>query len=125
MIWSLLATGVLIVHAAFVAFVVFGALLVVKWKWIGWVHPFALAWGAFTEFAGIICPLTPLEVHLRQLGGEAGYSGGFIEHYLIATLYPAGLTRTLQVWLGFGAILPNILIYGWLMARRKARSRSA
>lgn len=74
-----------------------------------WIHLLAVLWGTLTEFVGIVCPLTPLEVSLRQLGGAAGYEGGFIEHYLIALLYPEALTRGMQIWLGFGALLPNVL----------------
>jgi hypothetical protein len=119
MIYQFLANIVLILHATFVAFVVVGAFLVLRWKRLIWFHLPAVAWGALTEFAGIVCPLTPLEVRLGQLGGEAGYQGGCIEHYLIAVLYPEGLTRDLQMWLGFGALLPNVLVYAWLFARRR------
>ena len=118
MLYGVLATLVLILHAAFVAFVVLGAFLVSRWKRLAWIHLPAVAWGALTEFAGIVCPLTPLEVSLRRLAGQAGYEGGFIEHYLTALLYPEGLTRDLQFWLGLGAILPNVVIYGWLITRR-------
>jgi uncharacterized protein DUF2784 len=121
-IYYLLANIVLILHLAFVAFVLFGALLALKWKKLMWVHPLAVSWGALTEFAGIVCPLTPLEDGLRRLGGAGGYEGGFIEHYVIALLYPEALTRGMQIGLGFGALLPNILIYGWLLRRwRRAR----
>lgn len=119
MIYARLADIVLILHVMFVAFVLGGAFLVWKWNRLIWIHVPAVAWGALTEFAGIICPLTPLEVHLRQLSGEAGYQGGCIEHYLTAALYPEGLTRDLQIWLGFGALLANLLMYGWLFARRR------
>jgi hypothetical protein len=119
MIYELLANLVLILHVTFVAFVLIGALLVLRWNRLIWIHLPAVAWGALTEFAGIVCPLTPLEVRLRQLGGEAGYQGGCIEHYLTAVLYPEGLTRDLQMWLGFGALLPNVLIYAWLFTHRR------
>ena len=117
MIFFLLADIVLILHLAFVMFVVLGALLVSRWKRLIWIHPLAVFWGALTEFAGIVCPLTPLEVSLRRLGGAAGYEGGFIEHYLIALLYPESLTRQIQTWLGFAALLPNVLIYGWMLVK--------
>jgi hypothetical protein len=118
MIYHLLANLVLILHVAFVAFVVFGALLVARWRRLIWIHLLAVAWGVLVEFAGIICPLTPLEVGLRRLGGESGYEGGFIDHYVTALLYPTGLTRNIQIWLGLAALLLNVLIYGWLLARR-------
>jgi len=119
MIYRLLADLVLILHAAFAAFVVFGALLVLKWRRVIWLHALALAWGVFVELAGVVCPLTPLEVHLRRLGGEAGYEGGFIDHYVSALLYPAGLTRNIQIALGLAAVLVNVLLYAWLFARRR------
>ena len=119
MIYRLLADLVLILHAAFAAFVVFGALFVLKWRRVVWLHALALAWGVFVELAGVVCPLTPLEVHLRRLGSEAGYEGGFIDHYVSALLYPAGLTRNIQIALGLAAVLVNALLYAWLFARRR------
>ena len=116
--YRLAADLILLVHLAFVLFVLLGGLLVLRWARLLWIHLAAVLWGVLTEFAGIICPLTPLEVMLRQLGGEAGYEGDFINRYLIAILYPDGLTRGLQIWLGFAALLPNILIYAYLLRRR-------
>ena len=72
----------------------------------------------------IVCPLTSLEVTLSRLGGQAGYQGGCIEHYLTAMLYPEGLTRDLQLWLGFGALVPNVLIYAWLITHRHQQAAS-
>ena len=77
------------------------------------------AWGAFVEFSGRVCPLTPLENHLRQLGGQQGYSGGFIDQYLVRLVYPPGLTREMQIALGLGAILLNVAIYAWVLRRRR------
>jgi hypothetical protein len=123
MIYSQCADLVLMVHFGFVLFVILGSLLVLRWpKLTGW-HLAAVSWGALTEFTGWICPLTPLEVALRQRGGQAGYEGGFIEHYIAAILYPPGLTRGIQIWIGFAALLPNIVIYSYLVARRR-RSRA-
>ncbi|MDZ4675625.1 MAG: DUF2784 domain-containing protein [Gemmatimonadota bacterium] len=120
MIYRALADLVLLVHLAFLLFVVLGGLLALRWRWAPWLHLPAVVWGVYTEFAGVICPLTPLENHLRRLGGEAGYAGGFIEHYLTGTLYPAGLTRELQWGLGVLALLVNLLVYGWILRRRRA-----
>ena len=119
MIYHLFANLVLIIHLAFVVFVLFGAFLVLRWARLMWFHLVAVVWGAMTEFIGLICPLTPLEVTLRQLGGGAGYEGGFIDHYLMAILYPSGLTREIQIWLGFAALVPNVFIYGYILVRRK------
>src|SRR5438552_4436510 len=105
MLYRLSADLVLVLHFGFVAFVVLGGVLVLRWPRLRWAHLPAVAWGALIEFAGWVCPLTPLEVLLRRRGGEAGYSGDFIDHYLTATLYPAGLTRRLQVALGTMVLL--------------------
>src|SRR5688572_15124816 len=101
-----------------VLFVVLGALLVLRWPKVMWVHLPMLAWGVYIEFSGNICPLTPLENALRERGGQAGYEGGFIEHYIVAALCPEGLTREIRVWLGIAAMLPNLLAYGWILMKR-------
>ncbi len=119
MLWRLSADFVLVVHLAFVLFVLLGGLLVLRWPRLLWLHLAAIFWGALIEFAGFTCPLTPLEVALRELGGEAGYQGGFIEHYLTAALYPEGLTREIQIVLGAGMLLLNATIYGYVLVRRK------
>jgi hypothetical protein len=119
MIYHLAADVLLIAHLAFVAFVLFGALLVLRWPKLLWFHVAAVVWGVLVEFSGAICPLTPLEVRFRQLGGDIGYQGDFIGHYLTAVLYPGGLTRKLQIGLGFAALVPNAVAYGYLVARKK------
>jgi hypothetical protein len=112
MIWSLLADALVIVHFAFTTFVVFGGFLTWRWRWIAWIHLPALAWGCWVELSHSICPLTPLENHLRQLGGQAGYSGGFLAHYLGRILYPPGLTAQVQWVLAGLLVLINVLAYG-------------
>src|SRR6185437_6906980 len=92
MIFRLLADAVVLFHAAYVVFVVVGGFLVLRWHWVAWLHIPAATWGALIEFGGWICPLTPLENHLRTRAGEAGYAGGFIQHYVLRALYPTGLT---------------------------------
>ena len=114
-----LADLVVIVHIAFVLFVVLGGLLVLRNQRLAWLHLPAAAWGVMIEFAGWTCPLTPLENEFRQRGGEAGYSGGFIEHYLLPVLYPAGLTRGIQLTLGAVVMALNLAVYGLLLARRR------
>ena len=111
MLYRWLADLVLAVHLAFVAFVILGGFLVWRWRWLAWVHVPVGLWGMAIEYAGIVCPLTPLENRLRQLGGEAGYRGGFIEHYVTAALYPEGLTREMQLVLGTAALVVNLLVY--------------
>jgi hypothetical protein len=119
MFYHLAADLVLIAHLAFVAFVLFGALLVLRWPKLLGFHVAAVLWGVLVEFTGAICPLTPLEMRLRQPGADIGYQGDFIGHYLTTLLYPAGLTRELQIGLGFVALVPNALAYGYLVARKK------
>jgi len=109
-------------HLGFVLFVVLGGLLVLRFPRAAWVHLPAAVWGAWVEWTDTVCPLTPLENHLRRLGGEAGYRGGFIEHYLMPVLYPAGLTRNAQYVLGGVVIGVNLLAYGWAWFRARRRS---
>jgi hypothetical protein len=118
MLPRLLADAVLVLHLAFVAFAVAGGLLAWRWRWMPWLHLPALAWAATVEFTGWICPLTPLENSLRAAGGQAGYSGGFIEHYLLPLLYPAALTPGLQVLLGAALLAFNAAVYLLLWWRR-------
>ncbi len=120
MIFRFLAEAVLVLHLAFIAFVVLGGFLVLRFTALAWIHLPAVAWAAATEFLGIVCPLTPLENRLRALGGDAGYAGGFIEHYLTAWIYPVGLTREIQWLLGIAVIAINLAIYLKLRQRRRA-----
>jgi hypothetical protein len=119
LIYRALADLVLVVHLAFVLFVVLGGLLVLRWPQVALLHIPAAIWGVLIEYSGWICPLTPLENSLRQSGGEAGYSGGFIQHYIQPVLYPAGLTRGTQIVLGSLALLVNLTAYGVVIARRR------
>ena len=125
MLYRALADLTVLVHFAFVLFVVGGAFLVLRWRCLAWVNIPAAIWGALIEFAGWVCPLTPLENRFRVLGGSTGYRGGFVEHYIIPVLYPRGLTREIQILLGMIVIVINIVIYGWLLYQtRKRRSES-
>jgi hypothetical protein len=120
---ALLATLVVTLHLTFVVFVVLGGLLVLRWPWLAYAHLPAALWGAWIEFAGWVCPLTPLEQSLRLKAGEQGYSGSFIEHYLLPLLYPSALTRTIQVALGAIVIAVNLCIYGYLLKRLNTKAR--
>ena len=111
MTWRLLADAVLVLHFAFIAFVVLGGIAVLRWPRLAWLHLPAVAWAAWISFIAGICPLTPLENRLRVLGGESGYSDGFIHHYLTSMIYPAGLTRTVQIGLGVFVIAVNVAAY--------------
>jgi len=119
LIYRALADLVLVVHLAFVVFVVLGGFLVLRWRWVALLHVPAAIWGILIEYAGWICPLTPLENFFRQRGGEAGYSEGFIQHYILPLLYPGELTRSTQIVLGSLALLVNLIAYGLVIARSK------
>ncbi len=120
MTYRLLADAVLVLHLAFILFVVLGGLLVLRAPRLAWLHLPTVAWAALIEFFGWICPLTPLENRLRELGGEQGYAGGFIAHYLTALIYPAGLTRNLQHLLGALVVAINLAVYLRLWLRRRS-----
>ena len=122
MAYRLAADALVIVHAAFVLFVVAGGLLALRWRRILWVHAPAALWGAWIELAGWVCPLTPLENWLRRQGGEAGYSGSFIEQYLLPVLYPSALTRGTQLLLGGLALAVNLFVYAWVLSRSRRSS---
>ncbi len=117
-LYGALADAVVAVHFLFVLFVLFGGLLVLRWRWVRWLHLPAAAWGALIELAGWTCPLTPLEKWLRRQGSGAGYEGGFIEHYILPVLYPRALTRNTQLVLGLVVVLLNVFIY-WRVFRRR------
>jgi hypothetical protein len=112
---GVLADSIVVVHSLFVLFVIFGGLLVLRWWKVVYLHLPAVVWGAFIEFAGGICPLTPLENALRRKAGLAGYQGGFVEHYILPVLYPAGLTRNVQLVLGAFVIAMNLVVYTWVL----------
>ncbi len=121
MIDSTLATLVVAAHFAFIVFVVAGGFLVRLRPRLAWVHLPCALWGTFIEISGRVCPLTPLEVELRQRAGEAGYGESFVEHYLTSLVYPEGLTRPLQ-WALAGAVLAaNVLAYGWALRSQRRR----
>jgi hypothetical protein len=122
--YALLADLVVGVHVLFVVFVVLGGLLVLRWPEVAYLHIPAAIYGAAIEFAGWICPLTPLEQSLRRQAGETGYSGGFIEHYILPLLYPSALTRNIQLVLGLLVIAINLLIYVYVFRSSKRRSLS-
>lgn len=120
MIYRFGADLVLGVHLLFIVYALLGGLLIRWWPRSIWVHLPALAWAILVEAAGWPCPLTGLELFLLERCGEAGYSGGFISHYLLAAIYPDGLTRQIQ-WVLAGIVaVTNIIIYGWVLSRRSS-----
>jgi len=122
MVHALLADAVLLVHGSFIVWVIFGGLAVIARPLLAWLHWPAVAWAVWVSWSGSYCPLTPLEQSLRRVAGQAGYEGGFIEHYLTAALYPQGLTVERQMAFGAAVLAINLLLYGvavWRAARRR------
>lgn len=108
---------VLALHLGFIVFVILGGLLIIRYRLIAYVHIPAAVWGAFVEISGRLCPLTTWENGLRRSAGESGYAESFVEHYLLPIIYPAGLTRGVQIAIAGFVIVANIVIYGWLLYR--------
>ena len=118
MIYLLLADALVVLHFGFIVFVVLGALTAYRWPKMAWAHIPCALWGAWIELTGGICPLTPIEVRFRRMGGEEGYAGSFIEHYLVPIMYPSGLTRAHQWFLAGLVVAVNLGAYGFLLWRR-------
>lgn len=124
MLYQLAADAVVFLHLVFILFVVLGGLLVLRWRWLMALHLPAVTWGALVELLHLYCPLTPLENALRERAGAQGYSGDFVEHYLIPLIYPSGLTPQIQVWLGATVVLINLGVYGALAIRGWRRRKA-
>jgi Protein of Unknown function (DUF2784) len=127
----LMADAVLVLHALFIAFAVFGGLIVLSSAFLRrgkptsfwlWLHIACATWAATVVVMGWQCPLTPLEQSLRQAAGQQGYQTSFIEHYLLHAIYPEGLTRPIQIALGSGVVIFNALVYGLFYFLRKKRA---
>jgi hypothetical protein len=123
MAYRFLADTLTMIHMAFVAFILLGGFLVLRWRRAVWLHGPAVLWGVLVEWAGWVCPLTPLENWLRLKGQGQGYSGGFVEHYLVPVLYPAALSPEFQFVLGTLAVAVNLLVYGYVIRARRRRAR--
>lgn len=123
MLFRLAADAVLLIHLLFILFALLGAALALRWHWMPYIHLPAAGWGFFVEVTGRICPLTYLENYFRIQAGQSGYAESFIEHYLLAVIYPAGLTREIQFALAGVVVVVNAAIYGWLLFQRRARMR--
>ena len=118
MIAGLAAEMIVLVHLGFIVFVALGGFLVIKWHNIAFLHIPCTLWGVLIAFCGWICPLTPLEMHFRKLAGIAGYDGGFIDHYVMPIVYPAGLTRRMQIAFGVTLLVVNLLVYARVLVNR-------
>lgn len=115
-----LATLVVAAHVAFIAFVVLGALLVLRWRKLLYLHLAAVIWAIYIEWSGAICPLTPLENALRAAAGLQAYGGDFVAEYVLPVLYPDGLTRRAQLVIGAAVLVVNVFTYGMLLRRRQS-----
>ena len=120
--YRILSDLVVILHLLFIVFVVAGGVLALRRPWLALLHLPAAVWGGYIEFSGTSCPLTPLENHFSRLAGEEGYAGGFIEHYLLPVIYPAGLTADVQIGLGLFVVAINLVVYSFVLRRGFSRS---
>lgn len=117
MLYRFAADALVVVHLAFIGFALFGGLSVGRWPGVAFVHVPAVFWAVLLELYSLPCPLTPWEQQLRLASGEAGYSGGFIAHYLLPLIYPAALTPDIQLRLAGVVIAVNAIVYGWLVRK--------
>ncbi|MDH4049843.1 MAG: DUF2784 domain-containing protein [Gammaproteobacteria bacterium] len=91
------ADAVLLLHVLFVCFVVCGFVLILigaalGWAWVRnpwfrWSHLAAIAVVVAQAWLGMLCPLTTLEMALRERAGDASYAGSFVMHWLESLLY--------------------------------------
>ena len=109
----------LIVHFAFILFVVFGALLFFVATKIVFIHIPAFIWGSYIELTHSICPLTYLENWFLHKANLTTYSEGFIQNYLVFIVYPTNLSKDLQIYLGIVILVANMIIYGLIISRLK------
>ena len=123
MLFAVLAFVTVLAHLSFILFVIFGGLLVLRRPRLAPVHIAAAAWGAYVSLANRICPLTPLEKWFRRRAGQAGYEGDFLQHYMLAVIYPTGLTADVQKILGAFVIVLNVAVYAWILRRRRCETR--
>jgi len=123
-VFRLLSNATVLLHLMFIAFIVFGGLLVLFWRRMAWVHLPLAIWGVVVQWMSWICPLTPLENWFRARSGTATYREGFVEHYVMPVLYPIGVDPRLHWVLGLVVLVANAAIYATVF-RRRARHRVA
>ena len=111
----------LIVHFAFILFVVLGALLFFVSTKIVFIHIPAFIWGSYIELTHSICPLTYLENWFLHKANLTTYSEDFIQNYLVSIVYPTNLSTDLQIYLGIAIIVVNMIIYGFIISKLKKK----
>jgi hypothetical protein len=121
-VYRVAADLVVLLHLTFILFATLGGLLALRWRWVPWVHLPAVAWGAFIEITGGICPLTPLENAFRTAAGQTTYGGDFVGRYLLPVIYPQGLTYAIQIAIGVGLVVLNVAVYAAVWRRWRRRS---
>ncbi len=119
MICRFMADATLVVHLLFIVFAVAGAFAALRWRFLIGLHLPCALWAVAIEWGGWICPLTPLEAFFRRCAGQAGYTGGVIQHYLLPVIYPPNLTRGIQVGLGLLVLSINLAAYILVFRRRR------
>ena len=124
MLYRLAADLALMTHFAFIILVVAGALVAFRYAWFAWIHVPAAFWGVFVELTGRICPLTTVENFFRTRAGQEGYAVSFVEHYIFPVIYPAGLTRDVQLMLAGLVVAVNVIIYATILLRQRTVRQS-
>jgi len=105
-----LANLILVFHFVFVVFSLLGAFLVLWKRWLAWLHVPSVLWSSLVNLLSHVCPLTPLENRFRRLAGQAGYEGGFIQHYIAPLVYPGGMPRRMELVAGYSVLVWNVLL---------------
>ena len=118
-IFEIFATLILLLHFSFILFVIFGALLILRFKKIIYFHIPAVAWGAYNELSHSICPLTHLENYFLKKAGKDQYSVDFIENYIFKIIYPPALNYEIQTYLGVILIFVNLVIYYYIVKKSR------
>ncbi len=121
--YRLAADSMIVAHFAYIVFVVVGGLIAFRARWVLWLHVPAVAWAIYVQYLGRLCPLTAWENRFRDLAGDAGYQGGFIEHYLIPIVYPPGISMEWHLVLGTAVVLINGAVYAGLIAQARNTRR--
>lgn len=111
MLYRVLADATAVLHFSFVLFVALGALLVLRWRRLAWIHLPCAIWGFLIEVFNWTCPLTTYENIFRERGGLAGYGDDFIAYHIFRLIYPAGLTRSMQFAIAAFVVAINTVVY--------------